>query len=66
MTKQNLEKALKKELQDLNEIIDRKIIRGLSYSKEARRHKYVLSSLANIRRSKINWMMRSIIPFSFV
>jgi hypothetical protein len=59
MSKQNFEKSLKKELRVLNEIIDMKILRGMSYGAEARRHKFVLASLANIKRSKSNWMVRT-------
>ncbi len=59
MSKYNLEKALRRELSVLNEIIDRKIIRGLSYSKEAKRHKYVLKSLASLRNE--GWFSK---PFS--
>lgn len=66
MSKQNVEKALKKELQILNEVIDRKIVRGLSYSRESKRHKFVLYSLDNLRRQKQGWMMRALRPLSFV
>lgn len=66
MSKQNLEKALKRELEILNEIIDRKIIRGLSYSHESKRHKFILQSLDNLRRQRQGWMMRAISPLSFI
>ncbi len=60
MSKYNLEKALRRELEILNEQIDRKIMRGVSYSAESKRHKYVLMSLANLRRSQVsNWFGRS-------
>lgn len=59
------EKMLLRELRILNEEIDRKIIRGLSYTREARRHKFVLNSLDNLRRSRQNWMMRALRPLSF-
>ncbi len=59
MSKQNFEKSLKKELRVINEIIDMKIIRGLSYANEAKRHKFILSSLANIKRANSNWMVRT-------
>ncbi|KND48222.1 MAG: hypothetical protein AB201_01330 [Parcubacteria bacterium C7867-006] len=59
MSKQNFEKSLKKELRVLNEIIDMKIVRGLSYAQEARRHKFILNSLTNIKRTKSGWMLRS-------
>lgn len=61
MTHQNLEKSLKKELYLLNDIIDRKIVRGLSYKKEARQHKFILTKISNLRRDRMNWMLR---PFS--
>ena len=56
MSKHNLEKALRKELEVLNDKIDRKILRGTSYSWEARRHKYVMNQLARIRKaSDFSW-----------
>ncbi len=59
------EKMLARELKILNEEIDRKILRGLSYSREARRHKFILSSLDNLRRTRQGWMMRALRPLSF-
>ncbi len=62
MSKQNLEKEVRKELEMLNDQIDRRIIKGLSYGREARRHKFLLSSLARMRRSssvRSNWLARS-------
>ena len=62
MSKQNLEKTLKKELEILNDQIDQKIIKGLSYAKESRRHKFILQSLINLRRSENSgsgWFSRS-------
>lgn len=50
MSKQNFEKALRDELEVLNETIDRKIIKGLAYADEARRHKKILSQILEIRR----------------
>ena len=52
MSKQNLEKTLRKELDVLNDQIDQKIIKGISYVKESRRHKFILQSLQNIQRSQ--------------
>ena len=66
MSQQKLEKVLRRELAELNEIIDRKIVRGLSYAREAKRHKFVLSSLSNIRRSRTHWMARSFSDFSII
>ena len=62
MSKQNLEKELRSELEALNDQIDRKIIKGLSYVREARRHKFLLGSLARLRRSATthsSWFIRS-------
>ncbi|MHB1316681.1 MAG: hypothetical protein ACYCZW_02380 [Minisyncoccota bacterium] len=68
MTKQNLEKVLREELCDLNDIIDRKIIRGLSYSKEARRHKVIIDNILNLRRrnNRFSWFARSFGFASFI
>ena len=66
MSKQNLEKALRSELEILNDQIDRKIIRGLSYEREARRHKFLLSSIARLLRSApvgSSWFAK---PFSII
>lgn len=62
MSKQNLEKILRRELEALNDQIDEKIIKGLSYAREAKRHKFLLSSLANVRRevrSNSGWLTRT-------
>lgn len=62
MSKQNLEKALRRELEVLNDVIDRKIIKGLSYVREARRHKFLLSSIASLRRAsriQSGWFSKS-------
>lgn len=62
MSKQNLEKTLRAELEILNDQIDQKIIKGLSYAKESKRHKFILQSLINISRSKnseSNWFGKS-------
>jgi hypothetical protein len=64
MSKYNLERALRRELAGLNEVIDRKIVRGLSYSKEAKRHKAVLKSLSMLRQS--GWFARPFSSFSIV
>ncbi|HAO64937.1 TPA: hypothetical protein DCQ44_03085 [Candidatus Taylorbacteria bacterium] len=62
MSKQNLEKAFRQELEVLNDIIDQKIIKGLSYVREARRHKFLLSSIARLRRvsgTQSGWFSKS-------
>lgn len=59
---EHLEKALKRELEALNDQIDRKIVRGLSYTREAGKHKLVLASLTNLRRTqaRAGWFGRSL------
>lgn len=62
MSKQNLEKALRQEIEVLNDVIDQKIIKGLSYVREARRHKSLLSSIASLRRvsrAQSGWFSKS-------
>ena len=65
MSTQKLEKVVRKELNLLNDQIDEKIIKGMSYAREARRHKFLLARLAEIertRRASSGWLSRS---FSF-
>ncbi|MDP3770570.1 MAG: hypothetical protein U1A25_00555 [Candidatus Sungbacteria bacterium] len=45
MSKHQLTSTIQKELVILNECIDRKIIKGKSYSREARKHKMLLNQL---------------------
>ena len=59
MTQLNLERTLRAQLDVLNDIIDRKIVRGLSYTREAREHKQILYRLSNLKRSRSNWSFRS-------
>lgn len=59
-----MSKIIRSELQTLNERIDEKILRGLSYAREARRHKFLLSRLYDLkRRSENSWFNKS---FGFV
>ena len=63
MSKNNLKKVLNKELKQLNETIDQKIVRGLSYSQEARRHKcisHTLIQIAQEKNSDSGWFSQSI------
>ena len=48
MSKNTLSQEIIKELEKLNNRIDRKIIRGCSYQKEAQRHKDLLTTLQRI------------------
>lgn len=63
MSKIVLEKNIKSELKKINEVIDMKIIRGMSYRREALRHRFLLYRLGDLHRlSKFhsNWFQRSI------
>lgn len=55
MTLIQYQKAIESELTTLNQTIDRKIIYGLNYSDEARRHKMLRSQIrkARARRSRM-------------
>ena len=65
MGKYNLEKKLRKELRIINSEIDDRIIRGLSYAREAKRHRFIVSTLNRIRNSERSWLTRSL-SFSII
>ncbi len=50
MSKRHLRSLLQEELVNVNDLIDRKIIRGLSYSREARRHKFITARLQQLHK----------------
>lgn len=50
MSKNTLVKELRRELHKLNAEIDLKIIKGLPYKAESRRHKFIVSQLASLNR----------------
>ncbi len=52
MSKRHLENILRKELRDLNEVIDAKIVMGLSYAREARQHKFLYARLVNTEKAE--------------
>jgi hypothetical protein len=60
MTQLNLEKTLRGQLQVLNDIIDRKIVRGMPYGSEAKQHKYILKRLESLKRDRMSWNFRSL------
>lgn len=61
MSKNRLLKTIHTELEKINEQIDLKIIRGMSYKRESMRHKFLISHLTQaIRKSNnTNWMQRT-------
>lgn len=64
---ENLERTLMRELEILNDEIDRKIIRGISYSRESKRHKFILNNLNQIRKiNRVSWLSKSFSNFSII
>lgn len=63
MSTYTIERTIRVELERLNEVIDRKIMRGMSYRKEAEKHSFLRSRLSQLSRSRIfsrNWFGRSL------
>ncbi|MBI5126582.1 MAG: hypothetical protein HZA80_02365 [Candidatus Taylorbacteria bacterium] len=59
MSKHTLIRELQNEVKHLNGVIDMRIIKGLPYKAEARRHKFLVSQLASLRRQPVpsqSWM----------
>ncbi len=45
-------KTIQSELERINQEIDMKILRGLSYKKEAKHHKFLLTHLSELQRNQ--------------
>ncbi len=63
MSNITLEKKIREELKKLNDIIDIKILKGMSYKREALRHRFLLSRLSDMHRlPRFNstWFKRSV------
>ena len=60
MSKQKLITTIHTELEKINEMIDLKIIQGLEYKKESRRHKFLVSHLTQAIRGEVkkSWTHR--------
>lgn len=54
MSKYTLIKTIQMELEKLNMEIDLKIIKGIAYGRESRRHRFLASQLSNLSRPKSN------------
>ena len=50
MSSNTFKKAIERELQKLNEEIDNKIVKGISYINESKRHKILSRQLDNFNR----------------
>lgn len=60
MSKNRLIKTIHTELDKINEQIDLKIIRGMSYRRESMRHKFLTSHLTQaIRKTNTGWMRQA-------
>ncbi len=53
MSKYTLGREIQKELRRLNDQIDRKIVRGLPFTAEARRHRELLATLHRIDHERV-------------
>lgn len=53
MSKHILVRELKQEIDKLNTVIDLKIIRGISYRAESRRHKFLMSQLSSLSQRPV-------------
>ncbi len=63
MSKFILEKRIQAELKKINDVIDVKIIKGMSYKREALRHRFLLYRLVDLHRLPqfhSNWFARSV------
>ncbi|MBX4197764.1 hypothetical protein KW782_00315 [Candidatus Parcubacteria bacterium] len=57
MSKSTLKKEIQHEIIKINKLIDKKILRGLPYTREARHHKILLARLGILNRT--SWLARS-------
>lgn len=63
MSQHQFASHLRRELVELNSIIDRKIVRGRDYRAEAQRHKEILRSLSQMKQR--NSLSLNILSFFF-
>ena len=59
MSRHQTIRAIRAEIERLNRDIDLKIIRGINYAREARRHKYLMSQLSHLAPSRFGWVSSS-------
>jgi len=59
MSKHQAIRAIRSEIDRLNQEIDLRIIRGVSYRREALRHKQLTSQLARLAPRRSNWFGKS-------
>jgi hypothetical protein len=59
MSKHEIIKSLRIEIRKLNRIIDLKIIQGIPYYEESRRHKFLTSQLDRLAPRRHTWFGRA-------
>ena len=64
MSKAQLQKTIQRQLKELNNEIDVKIVQGKAYRREARHHKMLLRQLAELNRGGL--FVRPLGFFSFL
>lgn len=59
MSKYEIVRSLKKEIKKINYVIDEKIIQGLPYYNESRRHKFLTAQLRRLEPVTMGWFSRA-------
>jgi hypothetical protein len=65
MSKSELKHNLKTEIKKVNKVIDQKIIRGLSYSREAHYHRILRARLHILKKASFVARMKTVSAFLF-
>jgi hypothetical protein len=60
MSKHDIVKSLRHEIRKINAVIDQKIIQGLPYHIESRRHKFLMSQMNRIAPKRSAWFGKSL------
>jgi hypothetical protein len=59
MSKHEIVRSLRQEIRKMNRVIDMKIIQGLPYYNESRRHKLLILQLKRLIPERSSWFGRS-------
>ena len=65
MSKHQAIRTIRAEIDRLNQEIDLRIIRGVSYRREALRHKFLMAQLARLAPRVSNWFGSLVSTFMF-
>lgn len=60
MSKHQAKRIIREEIEKLNQEIDLRIIKGVSYRHEALRHKFLSAQLARLSPRRSLWFMKSL------